>query len=217
MNTINTKPYIQNSRNGFTLIELLVALAVLVLIAGAIFVFQRDFFSLNVFLQKSFLAQNEVRGVITIMVSELRSVEPSNGGAYALELASDTALAFYADVNDDGARERVHYYLSGNTLMKSIIYPSIANSYSTTTAQEELRADEFVKPVLQFVVASSTAPIFSYFDETFAGTTSPLVFPFSLSDIQHIGIQLIIDEDPNFQPPPIIVSSKVTLRNLKDN
>lgn len=199
---------------GFTLIELLIVFTILIILSGIIFAFQRDFFSLNSFLQKSFLAQNDVRRVITEMTSELRTVQPSNVGAFPLEITSPFSIAFYADIDDDASRERIFYFLSGNTLMKSIIYPS-KDGYATVTPQAELLvATEYIKPVLKNVIVSSSTPIFTYFDRYYAGTSSPLVAPVLPSQVQHVGISLKVDEVLTAPPDPISASSKVTLRNL---
>jgi len=199
---------------GFTLIELLIVFAILAILTGIIFAFQRDFFSLNSFLQKSFLAQNDVRRVITEMTRELRTVQPSNIGAFPIEAASDFSIIFYADIDDDTSRERIHYFLSGNTLMKSIIYPS-KDGYATVTPQSELLvATEYIKPVLKNVMVSSSTPIFTYFDRYYAGTSSPLTAPVLPSQVQHVGMHLMVDENPAIPPDPISAASQVTLRNL---
>ncbi len=67
------------------------------------------------------------------------------------------------------------------------------------------------------VVASSTLPIFQYYPATYDGTGSALSIPVTISSVRLVKITVIIDNDPNRSPVPMIVTSSVTLRNLKDN
>jgi type II secretory pathway pseudopilin PulG len=197
------------SRQGFTLIEALISISILILISGIIVIVQRDLFSVNEFLRQSLSIQRDSEAVLRTMISELRAASQSSTGSYSLIITEPTSLAFYTDLDSDSIKERVHYFLSGSLLMKSIVRPAgDPLTYSTTTAQEMLIG------VLQNVIATTT-PLFSYYDENYAGTTTPLAQPVNPSDVRLIGISISIDEKPERLPPPITVSSQVNIRNLR--
>ncbi len=195
---------------GFTLVEILIAVAILTLISYSVSTFQRDLFSLNHFFQSSLNTQLDARHILKVMVAELREASPSSLGSYPVELASSTALTFYSDINNDGLKERVRYYVQGNRVMKGVVSPSgnplIYNG-----------ASETVTTLITGYVASSTLPMFQYFPSTYAGTSTALSYPIDTSRIRLIKISVIIDRDANKSPIPIVVTSQVTIRNLKDN
>lgn len=199
-------------QSGFSLIEFLIVFAILIMAVGIVVTVQKDLFSFNKFFSESFLAQNDASIVIAALVAEIRTASQSSVGGYPIEIAGNNSLAFYANIDSDTLKERVHYFLNGASLMKSVVKPvGQPLTYSTTTASENLR------PVLRDVVSSSTAPLFSHYDSSYAGTTTPLVQPVNIIAIRHIGIQISVDASPGVPPPAITVASKVTIRNLKDN
>jgi len=67
------------------------------------------------------------------------------------------------------------------------------------------------------VVSSSTLPVFQYYSTTYNGTNAPLPIPVDIPSIRLIKITVIIDSDPNRSPTQMVVTSSVSLRNLKDN
>ena len=67
------------------------------------------------------------------------------------------------------------------------------------------------------LVSSSTLPIFQYYTADYSGTSSPMTYPISVSLIRLVKISVIIDRDTSHSPAPIIVTSQVSLRNIKDN
>lgn len=199
-------------KSGFTLIELLIAMGLLALVIGSIVAIQRDLLSLNLFLDRSFLAQEEAKNTVAAMVSELRSASISDTGGYPLEQTSGNSIAFYANIDSDALKERVHYFLDGQSLKKSIVKPAGQPiTYSTTTAQETLMT------VLRDVSVDAGSSIFSYYDSNYAGTSTPLIQPVDISAVRLIAIQLVVDADPASLPPPIRASSQVNVRNLKSN
>jgi len=197
-------------KKGLTVIELLISVAILSLLTVTVSTFQRDVFSLNTNLQSSLNAQLEARHVLKVIVTELRKSSQSGTGSYPIELASSTGITFYSDINNNGSVEKVRYYLSGKTVRKGVITPT--GNPSVYSAGSEVTTT-----LLNYVVASSTLPIFQYYTSAYAGTTSPLTIPPNISTIRLIKITAIIDTDPNRSPTPIIVTSLVSLRNLKDN
>lgn len=197
-------------KKGVSLAELLISVAILALLTVVVSTFQKDVFSLNSNLQSSLNAQLEARHLIKTMISELRKSVPSASGSYPIELASSTGITFFTDVGNNGSIDRVRYYLYNKTIRKSVITPTgnppVYNS-----------GNEVTTTLLNYVIASSTLPLFQYYTSAYAGTSTPLTIPPNISVIRLIKITAIIDTDPNRSPVPIVVTSQVNLRNLKDN
>src|SRR3989344_5539756 len=126
-----------NSKKGFTIIETIISVFILSLIVVSAATFQKDVFSLNFSLQNSLNAQLDARHVVKIMVAELRKASPSALGAYPIALASSTAITFYSDVDSDGVKDRVRYFLSGSTIKRGVLAPS-GSPLAYVDANEEL-------------------------------------------------------------------------------
>ena len=199
-----------NLKKGFTLVEVLISVIIITLLTVVITTFQKDIFSLNYILQNSLNAQLDARHLTKVMVSELRKANQSAMGAYPIELASSTAITFYSDINNDNIVDKVRYYFSGTSIKKGVIVPTGSpltyniNNETTTT-------------LINFAVSSSTLPFFQYFPSSYTGTSSPLVQPVDVSLVRLVRINIIIDSNPTSSPAPLIVTSSVSLRNLKDN
>jgi prepilin-type N-terminal cleavage/methylation domain-containing protein len=197
-------------KKGFSLAEIIISVAILALVGATVSIFQKDVFSLSTNLQSSLNAQLEARHLIKTIVSELRKTSTSANGTYPIELASSTGITFYTDVGNNGTVDKVRYYLSGKTIKKGVIAP-------TGNPAVYNAGSEVTTTLLNYVVASSTKPIFQYYTSSYSGTTSPLTIPPDISTIRLVKITVIIDTDPNRSPTPIIATSQVNLRNLKDN
>lgn len=200
----------KNIKKGFSLVELLISVAIISLILVIASTFQKDVFTLNFTLQSSLNAQLDARRLVKVMVSELRKTVPSAVGSYPVEAASSTAVIFYTDVDSNGVVDRVRYFLTGSTIKKGVTVPS--GSPLTYNL-----GNEVVTNLINNVISSSTLPIFQYYPATYDGTTAPLASPINIPSIRLLKITVIIDNDPNKSPTQIIVTSSVSLRNLKDN
>jgi prepilin-type N-terminal cleavage/methylation domain-containing protein len=214
INTLKNKKSLPRSElrsaiGGFTLPEILVSVFILSLVVLAATTFERDVFSVNYALQGSLNAQLDARHVVKVMVTELRKAEPSASGAYPIASASSTSVTFYSDINADGVREKVRYFISGGDLKKGVVTPSGTPPAYTGT--------EKVSTIISGFVSSSTLPLFQYYPSTYTGTTSPLSSPIDIPSVRLVKIAVIIDQDPNKSPVPLVVTSQVSLRNLKDN
>ncbi len=199
-----------NSKKGFSLVELLVSVAIFALISIAVGTFAKDIFSLNFLMQGNLNAQLDMRHILKVMVTEMREAGPSAMGAYPISLASSTAVTFFSDVDNDGIRDQVRYFLDGKTLKRGVTAPSGTNLVYNM-------ANEKITSLVSNVISSSTLPIFQYYSANYTGTTSPLSFPVDVPSIRLIKITVIINKDPRHSTGYILTSSQVNLRNLKDN
>lgn len=192
---------------GFTLVEILVALGILGLVIVGVYRLAGDLFVDNFYVQQKVLAESEGRSALKTIIGELRGASQSNTGIFPLEGASSTGVIFYADTNGDNLFERIRYTASGGELKRGVIVPSGAPlSYNSANETEKILTNRL-----------ATTTVFSFFDKNYAGTSSPLTEPLSLSDIRMVGINLSLNLDSRLATEPFELSGWVVLRNLKDN
>lgn len=196
-------------KNGFVLTEIIVAVAIASVIFLAVFSLGNDIFSFNTNAQKSLKAQSDGRQLLKSLIKELRSASPSSLGAYPISIAGTSTLHFYSDIDSDGYKEQIRYFLQNKDIKKGVIKPSGSPLIYDSD-------DEKISTVIRDI-NNGASPIFEYFDSNYAGTSTPLVQPVQITKIRLIRINLMINSDPNKLPTPIIVESQVFLRNLKDN
>lgn len=195
---------------GMTLIETLIALGIFSLLVVAIGTFARDTFFFNDVIQIGLNNVTEARKVLRPFANEVRGAQPSNLGAFAIAQAATSSFAFYSDIDADGVRERVRYFVEGDEFKKGIIEP-------TGSPLTYNPANETVIKVIRDVVP--TPYIFSYYDTNYAGstTTPALADPITPTDVRLVRVDLTVDANPNRAPSLMTVTTQVTVRNLKDN
>jgi len=196
-------------KSGFSIIEALVVIFIISLVGLVVVTFQMDVFSLNTLLSGNLAAQDEARKMLKNITAEVRPLSPSSAGAYPIAEASPTSFIFYSDIDSDQLKERIRYFLSGTTLKKGVIKPSGAPlAYNP--------ANESISEMIHDVKINTNV-IFEYYDKNYDGTTSSLIQPVDIPAVRLIKITVIIDKDPNRSPGPIILTTQVSMRNLKDN
>ena len=208
---LNKKKIIKyKSSAGFTLIELLVAMGIFVLIAMAASWIMIRGFRYNGIIWEQLQSQNDGRRVVQNVVDDLRKAEESSVGGYPIATAGDYNLIFYANIDGDSMRERLHYWLDGTTVKQGILKPSGSPlSYSGV---------EDVVEIAHYVVnIEESSPLFVYYDESFTGTENALAQPVDIPDIRVIKVQLELEKDPTETPVPLHIESMVQVRNLKEN
>lgn len=196
-------------QNGFSLVEIVIVITITVVIFMAVFQFGQNIFSINTVATSNLSAQTDGRKVLKTMVKELRSSSPSSLGAYPISSVSTSSIVFFSNIDADNYKEQIRYFLDGTELKKGVIKPSgdplIYNM-----------ANENVYLMIRDIKPTST-PIFEYYDQNYNGSSTPLSSPINIPAIRHIKITVPIEKDSNKLPGLIIVTSQVTLRNLKDN
>src|SRR3989344_7670018 len=195
--------------SGMSLTEIVIATAIFAMISVGIWGFGRDIFFFNSNLNASLSTQFDARQVLRKLVTELRSASPSSLGAYPIATAGTSTITFYSDIDDDGLKEQVRYFRQGNELRRGTIKPS-GNPLVYS-------GSESVSIVVKDVINDNATPLFNYYDNSYAGTSSPLTIPVNVLAIRLVKINLIIDKDTTRPPAAITVMTQVTLRNLKDN
>jgi type II secretory pathway pseudopilin PulG len=194
---------------GFTLMETLISVFILSLILIALSSFQSDVFSLNRILQSGLQSQSEVKKIIRPFSNEVRSATPSNLGAYPIANSDSNEFSFYTDIDGDGLREKIRYFLEDTEFKKGVIKPS-GNPLVYDSADED---------IIKVIHNVQNTDIFTYYDSNYDGTASstPLSTPVSPVEIRLVKIEITVDEDPNKPPAPLTVTTQVSIRNLKDN
>lgn len=198
-----------NKQKGFTFTEILVTVAVIGLVVVISSSLDKDTIVFSRIFQSGLNTADEARKILRPIANEIRSASPSSAGAYPIESATATSFVFFSDIDSDGDKDRVRYYLSGTTLKKGVINPS-GNPAVYPTASE-------VNTNIVHNIQNGGVPIFSYYDAYYDGSTDPLPEPVSISSIRLIRINFIIDSDLNKLPPATTISTQVSFRNLKDN
>ncbi len=194
---------------GFTLIEILISIGILTLILGLAGAFGSDVFSFNRILQTGLRNQEEAKKIVRPFANEVRSSTQSNLGAYAIAETTSTSFSFYTDIDGDGLREKLRYFLDGTEFKKGIIKP-------TGQPLEYNPLDEQIIKVIHDVVPGT---IFYYYDSNYDGTAyfPELIQPVAPYAVRLIKVILTIDADPNQPPAAVEITTQVSMRNLKDN
>ena len=115
-------------------------------------------------------------------------------------------LTFYAYQKNDAytAPSKISYYFNGNTLKKSIIAP-VANGDTYDYPPADAKVTDFAGTI-------TNHNIFTYFDENYKGTGSPLAQPVQSGIIRVVKIDVTVTGKV-----PASETTAVQLRNLKLN
>ena len=200
---------LSQDNQGFTLIEVLVSISIFALIVGAIMQMYLFAWNANAIVWEQLKTQNEGRKVIQDFTNELRTATASSIGANSIQSATGNQIVFYSDFYKDTFREKIRYFMSSTTLKRGIIKPT-GNPLVYVTSTEVITD-------VAHDVASPSNTVFTYYDNTFTGTGAPLPSPVDVTKIRMVGITLELEENPHASPAPFYISSKVMIRNLKDN
>lgn len=199
----------KQTQQGVTLIELLMSVFLFV---GLIAVMATMF---NYFFDSYYFASNINRNVdqakfaVDRMSTEIREARKSEEGAYPLEIAGDSEIAFYSDVDNDSRVERVRYFLDGTELKRGLIEPGAPpNMYDPVT--ESVR-------VISDYVKNGANPVFYYYNGDWPGDTvnNPLDYSYRLLETRLVKIELVVNVSNTEKD--FTLSTKAMIRNLKSN
>jgi prepilin-type N-terminal cleavage/methylation domain-containing protein len=195
-------------QQGFTLMELMVGIGIFLLVIGGISGFFVTGIRSNRIIWSQLASQSDGRKVLSHVVDDVRRADVSSIGAYPIISASSTELAFYANVDDDSAVEQVRFWFEDGIVYKGVVHPAgIPLSYQGQPEQ--------VVVISRDVVNNDDVPFFTYYDQTYTGTSTPLAMPVVIPDIRMVGVTIEIEEDPLASPVPLRMQSMVQIRNLK--
>lgn len=175
------------------------------LVGVAVIGFAKDSLKNNRAIGDSLFANQEALRVVRNIAGELRSAGPSAAGAYPLASLGASDITFFSDSDGNGVREQIRYHVNGSVLQRDVIQPS-GNPPAYTGAPVS-------NSLVQGITATSTA-IFAYYNSAYAGTTSALSFPVDPQAVRLIKISLSVARSGQ---APILVTTQVSVRSLKDN
>ena len=194
-------------RLGFSLVETLFVMSIFIIILVAFTLFGKNFWTYNTFISSGFSNADTFRQIMKTITAEIRTASTADTGAYVINQATASSFTFYSDIDDDGLREKVRYYLNGTNLEKGVIKPTGSPlSYNGATEKISTLAGNV-----------TNASIFSFYNKNYDGTGAALTFPVNVADIRLVKVSLTIDKDPNRPPAATTFSTQVSIRNLKDN
>jgi prepilin-type N-terminal cleavage/methylation domain-containing protein len=201
------KNKLKNKKSGFTLMETLVAMAIFIIVVMPVSFFFRNVWVYNSFLTGALSDTDAGRRVLKIFTSEVRTASTANTGAYAIGAAGVSSFTFYADIDNDGLKEKVRYFLSGTSLQKGVIKPT-GSPLIYNSANEKITT---------LIDKLANSLLFEYYDRNYDGTTAAMSYPLNIPSIRLIKVTIVLDMDPNRSPVPMTFSTQVSIRNLKDN
>ena len=195
---------------GMTLIEVMVTLVIFSLIVVVLSTFQKNVFVNNQFVSDSLTTAQDARQILRVITRELRTAAIGNNGAYPIVQAATSSVTFFADIDSDGLKEQVRYFLTGTVLKKGVIKP-------TGMPLTYVPANEQFSILSSNVRNSTSTALFLYYGSSYDGTTAPYSDPVTLTLVRLVKINLILDANINKAPVSQSYASQVSLRNLKDN
>lgn len=196
----------KKSVSGFTLVETLFGVAIFVLIVGVLTLFSKNIWTYNSFVSAGFTNTDNGRQMFKTMVSEIRTASTADTGAYTISQATSSSFTFYSDIDNDGLKEKVRYFLTGTTIQKGVNKPTGSP-----------RIYNPVNEKISTLATNATSIVFSYYDKNYDGNTAALSSPIKIPNVRLVKITATLDQDPNRSPAPTIFSTQVSIRNLKDN
>jgi prepilin-type N-terminal cleavage/methylation domain-containing protein len=199
-----------SNSGGFTLIELMIGMVILsivIAIASFFFVF---FFRNYDFSFEQGRTIDQAKGSLTRMTAELREARSSDEGAYALVVAEDSEIVFFANVDSDLEIEKVRYYLEDGVFYRGVVEP-----------QSEMPIYDNDSEVIQIIsefVTNDSEPVFYYYNDLWPGDAinNPLIQTERLLHTRMVKVNLNLNTDPDMQQD-FNLSTQTTLRNLKTN
>ena len=202
------KKQIKKDKKGFTLIEILIAISIFIAIVGVLTLFVINIFNYNSYIGAKLTTADINREALRKITAEIRSASISSNGAYPIDTANATSFSFYVDINNDGLKEKIRYFVNGTTLKRGVIKPT--GNPPVYNSGNEIVTD-FVKNL------TNTSSIFSYYDENYDGTTAPLPTPININLIRLVKITITSDTNLNRAPGADTLTTQISIRNLKDN
>ena len=194
-----------HANNGFTLIETIVAVAMTGIVMAALGVMIQYFYQTNAYALEQNQAVNNARASIENTVRDLREASYGADGSYPLSSAATSSVVFYAKSPASGTIERLHYYLSGQTLYRGTTDPGgTPLSYSGQPERTTL--------VIDNIRNDASTPLFTYYDTS----GNQLPDPVNVASVASVRIQALTDVNPDRAPNVYTMLGSATLRNLHD-
>lgn len=187
-----------------TFIEAMVWIALMVAAMSAIASTVMYFYRTNAYSLEQATAVTSAQRGLESVVRTIREAAYSSEGAFPIVTVSPHDFVFYADVDEDPLIERVHYYVSGTTLMRGVLDPT-GNPPDYIGAES---TDVVADYVHNLSVGSST---FQYYDALGAEVASSTS---AYTSIRFVKVTLGVNVNIETLPSRLTLYSSAALRNL---
>lgn len=190
---------------AFTVLEVLVWVGTFSLVVSGIAMALLFFYRTSSMTFQESIAITSAQQGVERMMRVLREAAYASNGAYPIVSLSANDIMFYADVDGDAAIERVHYYLSGTSLMRGVLDP--AGDPPTYGGSETVSA-----------ISSNVRNIALGADLfTFYSTTGSVMTDLAeVDELRFLSASVVVDIDTNRPPEALTIRSSAALRNLID-
>ena len=186
---------------AMTLIEVTVGISVLIMVLLALTTTLQYFYRTNTYaIGQSSAVTSAQRGMEKV-IRTIRESAYSSQGAFPIVSIAPNDFVFYADVDSDPLIERIHYSVSGTSLIEGIVDatgdpPAYTGAEVTTTISDNVRN------------LNQNVPTFLYYDANGIATSD-------YAKVRFVNISIVVDIDPNKLPNQLTLRSSAGLRNLK--
>ncbi len=189
-------------QQGFTIVELILGVVIAMFIAGSSAALLRTYYDNFSRSQMQLDQQSENAVSLERIAKYLRQ-------AQSIESAANQELIIYASYYpDDPAPDRLHFSVVNSNLILGVIRPQGTDPNFTYPQDSE------TTQIMAINFSNGQNPIFKYYDLN----GNLLVSPPNPASIKMIEINLWIGAGQGVTlPPPLLLSTKVSLRNLKNN
>lgn len=199
---IKLRPERFKKRPGFSILELILSLFIISIIGGVVastinksYLDNRLVESQSVTQRDLYLAEDRLARILRSTTTLLEATE-TNLKIRGYPSASDTAPS------------EINFYLQNSALKFSVIPPTGSPPNYTYN-----QGDAKYYTLLAKTTNSVANPVFRYYD----GSSALLGFPVAVSSIRVVETNLSALDAGNTLKSPIIVTTKITLRNFKTN
>ncbi len=189
---------------GMTFIEAMVWIGLMVAAMSAIASTVLYFYRTNAYSLEQATAVTSAQRGLDSVVRAVREAAFSSEGAFPLVSVAPHDFVFYADVDEDPLIERVHYYLSGSTLMRGVLNPT-GNPPSYIGTETTNVVSEYVR---NLSVGTST---FRYYDALGTEVASSTA---AYTAIRFVKVTLGVNIHLETLPNQISLYSSAAIRNL---
>jgi prepilin-type N-terminal cleavage/methylation domain-containing protein len=187
-------------KKGFTLIEMVTVIALISILTVIVSVFLSQ--SVKAYRIKSQTADLEEKSAHV-----MREFEQTGRAASAVLTASETEFKFYRffDLTSTYPTQ-VRYFLDGNKFKIGLTQPEgVAPNITYPAGSEKITL------IIENVV--NTDVLFKYYN----GNGDLLTDPVNVVSVRMVELSISLDQNPGVPPEPVVESTKINLRNMKDN
>jgi prepilin-type N-terminal cleavage/methylation domain-containing protein len=201
---------IKNSNSGMTLVEMIIGISIVSILLGMISVFLIKAFYIDRYSYEQGLNIAALQNSLRSLATNLREAKQSDAGEYMFILADEFEVTFFANIDDDDATERVHYYLQGEELRMGI-------SEASGFPLEYPVGDTETRTIGNGIVNTVSQPLFHYYNQQYPidTTNNPLATPANPSEIGMVQVSVYANVDPLHSPDASHIETTVRPRNIR--